>query len=201
MQPLEKPEQLALNTEATHFFRDVLTTAFQARRLTASEASEAYLLDLLVEHAGRSLRDDVSQPFAVRLAQAMDAEPIHRFERLRALGDDVLFLSGFFSSHLERRGINREYATGLGQIAYGGAAVLLRRYSSEAPPVFSELSDRFWEFAQLLEHIADSLCASRAYGDGAILELYERYQRTGSTVLASALARLGVNALRSRQVC
>jgi len=121
-----------------------------------------------------------------------------RFERLRGLGDDVLFLSGFFAEHLEHRGVAPKYAAGLGQMAYGGAASVLQRYSREAPPVFSELSEKFTEFSALLRHVAESLFANAPRNESAVVELYERGSRTGSSVLAHALLRLGVSPSRHR---
>jgi hypothetical protein len=190
---------ITLDAPAGRFFRDVVGHARAQSGVVASEASELYLTDLLVEHTTRSrLSGTAEQPFSVRLAHAMNTSGGERFERLRALGDDVLFLSGFFSEHLEHRGVAPKYAAGLGQIAYGGAASVLRKYSRDEPPVFAELSEKFCEFAALLRYVAESLFANAPRSETAILELYERWSRTGSNVLSEALLRLGVSPSRKR---
>lgn len=199
MSPSDGPSaSFQLDAPAGRFFREIVESARTQRGVVASEASELYLTDLLVEHASRSrLGPATEQPFAVRMAHAMNAAGSERFELLRTLGDDVLFLSGFFAEHLARRGVQLQYAAGLGQMAYGGAATVLRRYApEEPPPVFSELAEKFSEFTGLLRHVADSLMARTPRGQAGVLDLYERWSRTGSNVLAEALLRLGVMPMR-----
>jgi hypothetical protein len=190
--PSESDPTLAVDVPADAFFHEVVTVAIERRRVETSPASAAYLVSLLTEHARGGLVPEVDEPFGVRLARAMQTTGGERFVRLRALGDDVLFFSGFFAEHLERRGVPLDYAAGLGQVAYGGAASVLRVHSKQTLPVFEELSDRFSTFVELLQHVADTL-ATRALRDPLdVLALYERWSRTGSGVLAEALGRLGL---------
>jgi hypothetical protein len=183
---------------ATHvvphdFFREVVCTAIEDRGVEATRDSEAYLISLLADHAYRpNALGELSQPFGVRFVQALHSSGGERFARLRSLGDDVLFLSGFFSDHLASRGVEPHYAAGLGQAAYGGVASMLRRHSEQAPPVFDELADNFSEFVALLQHVADVLVARSLHDHASLLDLYERWSRTGSSALAEALIRLGV---------
>jgi hypothetical protein len=193
------PSSFKLDTKAGQFFRDVVGSARSHRGVVASEASELYLTDLLLEHAQRSrLPEAADQPFGVRLARAMNTSGGERFASLRALGDDVLFLSGFFSEHLEHRGVALDYAAGLGQMAYGGAASVLRQYTRDEVPVFTELSEKFTEFAALLRHVAESFTATAPRNESGVLDLYERWSRTGSGVLAEALLRMGISPSRAR---
>lgn len=186
--------QLTLDAQARQFFREFVNHAMESRGIVASEASELYLTDLLAEHASAPRTVNIEQPLAVRLAKAMDERGGAKFEKLRALGDDVLFLSGFFSEHLEHRGLQLDYVTGLGQMAYGGAASVLRRYAApDELPVFDELADKFRHFVTLLQHVADSLLAGAMPTEHHVLSLYERWARTRSGVLAMALMRLGVS--------
>jgi hypothetical protein len=183
---------LSLELPPEAFFQEVVTLAIEDRRLETSRASEAYLVSLLTEHARRPQLQEVGEPFGMRLAQAMQTSGGERFNRLRTLGDDVLFVSGFFADHLERRGVPLDYATGLGQVAYGRAASLLRVHVRQEPLVFEELSDRFPTFVALLQHVADMLAARSLKDSTDVLSLYERWSRTGSSALAQALGRMGL---------
>lgn len=191
----ENPQsQLTLDAQARQFFREFVGHAMETHGIVASEASELYLTDLLTEHASAPRSVNIEQPLAVRLAKAMDERGGAKFEKLRALGDDVLFLSGFFAEHLQHRGLQLDYVTGLGQIAYGGAASVLRHYSTpDSLPVFDELADKFRHFVTLLQHVADSLLAGALPTEHHVLSLYEKWARTRSKVLAMALMRLGVS--------
>lgn len=182
---------LVLGNES-EFFRESLLAAMEKRGVRASEQSEVYLTTLLNDHlrsAGAVGRLD--EPFSVRLAKAMHNSGAERFELLRTLGDDVLFASGFFAEHLERRGLTDDYVTGMGQLAYGGAASALRCYAREQT-IFDELAAQFHRFVDLLRHVSDSLVTSAAITQGDFVRLYERWLRTGSEVLASTLLRAGM---------
>lgn len=175
------------------FFGEVMTLAIEDHGIDTSRESEIYLVSLVSDHALHpGGLGDLSQPFGLRLAKALHTHGGERFERLRSLGDDVLFLSGFFSDHLRRRGVELGYAADLGQVAYGNIATMLRRHAADGPPVFDELAVKFSGFVELLQHVADILAARAARDDQAIVELYERWSRSRSAVLADALLQLGV---------
>jgi hypothetical protein len=187
----ESESALVIGSES-EFFRDSLLAAMAKRGVRASEQSEVYLTTLLNDHlrsAQAAVRLD--EPFGVRLAKAMEISGAERFERLRTLGDDVLFASGFFAENLERRGLTDDYVKGMGQLAYGGAASALRCYAREQT-IFDELSTQFHKFVELLRHVADSLITTAALTQADFVKLYERWLRTGSEVLASTLLRAGM---------
>ncbi|HEX2731860.1 MAG TPA: hypothetical protein VHM70_09650 [Polyangiaceae bacterium] len=184
--------ELAVEVHAETFFQEAVTVAIEQRRAEASPASTAYLVALLADHArGVALLGD-DEPFGLRLARAMQTSGGERFLRLRALGDDVLFFSGFFAQHLERRGVDLDYAAGLGQVAYGGAASVLRGHSRQTLPVFEELAERFTLFVSLLQDVSDGLQTRAARDQLDILALYERWARSRSDVLARELAKVGL---------
>lgn len=178
--------------KARDFFRELVDDVVNDRGFETSEASEIYVVSLLTDAAhSPSAIQKTEQPFGVRLATAMNASGGERFERLRRLGDDVLFVSGFFSEHLETRGLPPDYVAAVGQSAYGGAASMLRAHV-KGPQVFDELSDKFAMFVELLRHVADSLSTVALKDEADVLGLYERWQRSRSHVLAKALLELGL---------
>jgi hypothetical protein len=183
---------LDLQVAAEEFFRRALGDAKERRDLQTTPDAEMYLVALLSAHARKPGLGEVVEPYGVRLVRALRASGGERFMRLRTLGDDALFISGFYADHLEHRGLDADYVADLGRVAYGGVASILRTHTGPSKGVFDELAERFVTFVDLLRHVADSLVASAANDEAALLDLYERWSRTGSTVLADALLRQGL---------
>jgi hypothetical protein len=131
------------------------------------------------------------------LDEALHAPGNERFERLRVLGDGVLYVSGFFAPHLETRGVEARYVTALGARAYDGAGKLLRGGTGDgAPDLFFELAENFGRFADLLSDVAERLSLSAAPSSTGLLKLYERWLKTGSEALGNELAGRGVLPVR-----
>jgi len=134
------------------------------------------------------------------LEEALHAAGRERFERLRCLGDGVLYTTGFFADHLSTRGVELRYVSTLGARAYDGAAVMLQRGAhdgSGAPDIFRELADNFATFVAVVARVADVLQANSAHNsDRHMVRLYERWLRTGSAPLAVALAGRGLTPQR-----
>ena len=97
-----------------------------------------------------------------------------RFERLRTIGDGVLYGCGFFRDHFEARGVDAKYLHGLGTRAYGAASSMLRHGADGASvpspgrgpyrrrtssDLFAELADKFDAFVDVLEGVSDTTIA------------------------------------------
>jgi hypothetical protein len=196
--------ELDLSADISGFFTELVGEALEGHRVEATEATRAYVSGLLADYAkpGALTRDALDRPVTLLLAEARETSGRERFERLRALGDSVLYVCGFFSDHIETRGVAREYVTSVGAQAYDDAATMLRqvactREQSAAPDVFGELASRFQTFVTLLESIADRLVAqSAASSQSSVLKLYERWLKHGSTDIAAALGSHGLVPLR-----
>lgn len=181
------------------FFREIVDRAADSGGFEASGASRTYVVALLSDYAKPTTATEqlLRQPLTFLLAKAMDAAGPERFERLRLLGDEALYLSGFYSDHLSRRGIQLSFASGVGAVAYDSAAAMLSRVEGAGGPlVFHELADKFDMFVELLNAVADQLAAEAARGEQGLLELYERWLRSGSQVFADTLLDRGVLPVR-----
>ncbi|HEY8944611.1 MAG TPA: hypothetical protein VIM73_10135 [Polyangiaceae bacterium] len=204
----ENEPHLDLSVDLKSFFQDALGAALSERGVEATEPTSHYLVGLLADyaHPGDLVQETLERPLPFLLQEALATTGSERFDRLRALGDAVLYTSGFFLDHLEVRGVELDYASRLGARAYGGAASMLRRGAGStqgehqrAPELFQELSDGFHRFARVLATVADGLFASSSQvNDTGMLRLYERWLRTGSSQLAQALAAQGVVPTRGR---
>jgi hypothetical protein len=188
--------------DVVSFFSDKVRDAAETRGYDPNAPSAVYVAGLLVDYAkpGTEGSEVLQKPLVFLLREALDASGGERFRRLRGLGDQALYVSGFFAEHLERRGVPQPYVHGLGRTAYGTLATMLRRAGGKAngPDVFHELAENFEELVALLSEVADAIYASSAKDPRDVLDVYERWSRRGSRALGEALARWGVVPTRGK---
>ncbi|WP_394845622.1 hypothetical protein LZC95_52405 [Pendulispora brunnea] len=184
------------------FFHQIVEEAIRTRGVTVTAGATTYIVGLLADFArpdGRA-EETMDRPLAFLLDEALHtAAPAERFERLRTLGDGVLYASGFFGDHFEARGVEQSYLIGIGKTAYGTASSMLLRgpaatdtKKEAAPDIFGELSDKFATLVTIIGEVADDTIAKGAAGSKGLLKLYERWLKTGSDKLAQALSSQGL---------
>jgi hypothetical protein len=185
-------ERLVRGETAVEFFRDQLLRAMEHQKVSTSAFTQYYLVNLL---AG-CLRGELppsepgydETPLAVLYVRAIQSSRRDRAKLLRAMGDSALFVSGFFSESLSGRLVDLDYYKAMGGFAY---ARLARDEDPRVfgPEVFSELSGRFTEFADLLSEISET---SHLSTNQSLIKLYERWMQTGSRRAAALLAERGL---------
>lgn len=191
-----------LASDLQSFFHHLVDQAVRNQHCAATEAAGHYLAGLLADYAkpDRLEAASLERPLTLLLDEALHTAGSERFERLRSLGDGVLYTSGFFADHLSTRGVELRYVRTLGARAYDGAASMLRQSAGDgtgAPDVFRELADNFAMFAEVVARIADVLQANSAHNSNRqVVRLYERWAKTGSAPLAVALAGRGLTPQR-----
>jgi hypothetical protein len=62
----------------------------------------------------------------------------------------------------------------------------------EAPDLFGELAEKFGVFVEVVAEVADATIAMGTESPKGLLKVYERWLKTGSERLASALTSRGV---------
>ena len=185
------------------FFNDLVGESLRTKKVTASNGASAYLVGLLSEFSRpeRAQDETLHRPLAFLLDEAVhEPNGATRFEKLRALGDGVLYVSGFFADHFEARGIDQSYVFNIGSRAYGGASSMLRSGSSSRSveeqaakiDIFGELASRFEGFAMVIADVADAAFAHAPTGSKHLVKLYERWLKTGSERIAGALNEQGL---------
>jgi hypothetical protein len=196
---------LAANS-VTGFFHEVVEDAMKARRVDATDGATRYLVALLADyaHPDEGAGDALERPLTLLLDEALRLQDAGaRFERLRVIGDGVLYGCGFFGDHFEARGVDPKYLHGLGTRAYEAASSMLRHgpamqlaHASAdeegGQDLFGELADKFEAFVQVFGEVADTTIAMGTTSAGGLLRVYERWLKTGSERLASALTSRGV---------
>jgi len=176
------------------FFGERVARALRDLRLETGPATEGYLVGLLSGYAVSEQIQVLAHPLVALLQRAMEARGADRQLRLRELGDAALFLSGFFPDSFERRGLDATYAATMGGRAYLLAGSQDR--DDARRQVLSELARRFVEFVRVIDEVREQTALS---SDGAVLQLYERWLRSGSPAVERRLARRGVHATRARR--
>ncbi len=178
------------------FFDEIVSESIRSQGVRATEGATRYLVALLTHyaHPGARAEETLERPLTLLFDEALRTNDAgERFERLRTLGDGVLYGCGFFGGHFESRGVDPEYVQGLGTRAYGAASGVLRLGADRThPDLFGELAAKFGEFVGVLADVADSTVAMSADTSSGLLKAYERWLKTGSERLAGALASRGV---------
>jgi hypothetical protein len=186
------------------FFLEVVEDALKSRRVEATGSTTSYLVALLTDyaHPGSRAGEALARPLAFLLHEAVGhPDPAERFERLRSLGDGVLYSCGFFGDHFEARGVDQRYLFGIGATAYGTASAMLLRSTpdtsslrADEPPVdiFGDLAQRFGAFVDVLTDVADSTITMGTADAKSLLKVYERWLKTGSDRLAQTLTSHGL---------
>jgi hypothetical protein len=197
---------IALTNSVGSFFHEAVGEAVRTRQVEATDQAMSYLVALLSDFAHPNAeRDDAfDRPLAFLLDEALRTTGAQRFQRLRTLGDGVLYITGFFGDHIENRGVDVGYVTSVGATAYRGVASMLRRPPADAVDaagakrqdaddnVFAELSQNFDRFVEVLTTVADATLAQQARGERGVVMLYERWLKSGSTTLAKELGARGL---------
>jgi hypothetical protein len=178
------------------FFCEVVEDSIRTRGVEATDGATRYLVALLADfaHPDRRTGEAFERPLTLLFDEAVNAaNPAERFERLRSIGDGVLYGCGFFGDHFEARGVDPKYLYGLGTRAYGTASSMLRHGPEDrGPDLFAELAENFVIFVDVVSDVADSTMAMSTETPRGLLKVYERWLKTGSDRLATALTSRGV---------
>ena len=189
-------------TSVADFFEEVVEDAMKSRGLKASEGATSYVVALLAELAkpGSPVERTLERPLTLLLDEALHTSVLaDRFEKLRTLGDGVLYSSGFFADHFEARGVDTKYVISIGRTAYESAGSLLRggeKLEDSSVDIFGELAKDFSAFVPVLTEVANATVAKSVATSRGVLKLYERWLKTRNERLGDALASQGFVAPR-----
>jgi hypothetical protein len=170
------------------FFHEVLSDAIKKQGVDTSAPTESYLVNLLSGFA-RHHPDD--QPLGLKLAAATQAPPDERCRALREVGDTSLYVSGFFSESLTRKLVDVDYYISVGGTAYGELARFFRDYRKNEVfgVIYDELEHKFPRFVDVLAEVSERTSMASSSG---MLQLYERWLKTGSAWMERRLRELGM---------
>ena len=169
----------------SEFFRGAVSQAMRNQGVDTSELAEFYLVNLLSEYAKAPIDD---APLAIRLSDAATALPDERARKLRDIGDQSLYVSGFFADSLQRSLVDVDYYIKMGGTAYRQLAQMNSR-GKPFGDVFNELAGNFPRFVDVLAEVSEGTAMT---SDKSMLQLYERWLRTGSAWIERKLRARGM---------
>ncbi len=178
--------ELKVNASLAEFFHDRVSEAIRNQRVDTSEPTECYLVSLLADFT-KSPPDD--EPLALKLAHAVSS-PDERVRQLKDVGDTSLYVSGFFSDSLQRKLVDVDYYIQMGGAAYSELARYFRGnpHSVVFGAVYDELGAKFPRFVDVFAEVSERTMTSNL----DLVQLYERWLRTGSEWIERRLRAQGV---------
>lgn len=187
-----QPDLLASTSE---FFQEGIEEALHYCAMVTSEPVKVYLVSLL-EHflvsdnlfvqdpSGKKTQETLAEMYL----RAQSAELAHRRnDLLRRTGETSLYIGGFFGDSLQRKLVDIDYYMGMGEVAYGSLASVVRQ--DNLADVYGELSGRFGKYVDVLTFVSQK---SFIQSNQNLLRLYERYMRTGSDLARDQLIEHGI---------
>ena len=192
--------RIVTNMNVREYFRDSVCTAVANQQLDASESTIFYLVNLLTtftrseDFFDKTENGMMLRPLALIYADALHAETDNERNRcLQRLGDVALFISGLFSSYLNRKTVDLDYYISMGGNAYGHLANNRQGAGPGLREVFVELAQRFPDLVDVLAEISEQGAPGN---NNDVLRLYEIWLATGSRRTAERLRDLGVDPVR-----
>ena len=154
----------------------------RSRRPTAPRATWSSLLADYAKPDERA-EEAMERPLSFLLDEALHtAAPGERFDRLRALGDGVLYTCGFFGEHFEARGVDAGVRDGHRHDGVRRGRSMLRvpaRRTTRTRPTCSTSTASCRRssprFVEVLTDVADPTIAQGATSSKSMLKLYERW--------------------------
>lgn len=187
------------NASVREFFQESVASAMDRQRLKASDDTVYYVVELLTsftrsdELFDRTPDGPTLKPLALFYADALSAPSNEmRNQTLKRLGDVALFISGVFSSSLQRKLVDVDYYIAMGGNAYGYLSDNARgtMRAKVFQDIFAELSTKFQHFVDVLAEISEQSQLDR---ETSVLRLYELWLRTGSERAAEKLRAIGIH--------
>jgi hypothetical protein len=126
------------------------------------------------------------EPLGPKLAQApVDAG--ERVKTLKQVGDQSLYVAGFFAESLSRSLVDVDYNVGIGQNAYSQLARSLGGQKT-ITDVYQELAEKFPQFVDVLTQVRKRV----DFATPDVTRLYEIWMRTRDEWIEKKLRALGV---------
>ena len=186
----------SLILSTNEFFDEIISDAMQKRKVDAVPQVKEYLVGLMKFYMdARNLHEDAvdesgkrrPQTLAELYMEAQNADHSAKIEMLKKLGDKTLYVSGFFAESFSRKVVDVDYYVEMGEVAYGQLSSVTKQDTLSR--IYSIFSQRFIEFADVLSYVSQSAAIQSNHD---VLQLYDRYLKTGSELARERLHDLGV---------
>jgi hypothetical protein len=179
------------------YFREAMEAAMDKTGVELTAHAQVYVVHLMTEFSRAENAFAGAEPgerpaLAILLSRAQESTPDEALRIYKHLGDSSLYFSGFFAESIERELVSRDYYVSMGETAYSSASHLARAASAMSSVVFAELADRFGDLVALVEAMSLHGVNASRLSDSALMDLIDRYRRTGSRAVLDTLKSHGV---------
>ena len=140
-----------------HFFYKKIQQAKENKTIFLPENVEFYLLQLLCNKIQTFDFSKEDRCLAILLQKAIEAPFEEKIILLKKMGDNSLYLAGFFPDHFKGKPFNLDYYVCMGETAYKNLAGMLnRKKSSERAmsKIYQDMSQHFTTSISLLTSIS-----------------------------------------------
>lgn len=184
--------------DSNQYFVDCVSEALKEQKVKTFPQVENYLVHILTHYMYTNnlheteVDSNIKTPttLAELLLQSQISEPSQKVSLLKKLGDRSLYLSGFFADSFNRKIVDANYYAQMGGVAYETLAQCTRE--DIQAKVFLEISRKFTSFVDVFSYISHK---SQITSSQNILQVYDRYLKTGSGVAKKALLESGILSL------
>ncbi len=184
----QSPKCIAVNP--LEFFKERISDAQIRSGINFQENLEFYIVNLLTAYISNPVLDT---PLALVLKEALEAEQERQMHLYKALGDQSLYIAGFFQDSLNRKTFDVSYIIQMGAGAYASLAEIHHnRHSSNSdlPKLFESLAANFANVVEVIAHVADETGGENTLN---ILAVYDRWTKTPSDRLLRKLLQNGID--------
>ncbi len=185
------------NPSITEFFRNTVRDILQNRKVSVHETTEFYVVNLLAQATQSSCENSdpnyFEEPLAILFGKAFSTKNQHeKYVFLKHLGDQSLFVSGFFGDSLRKKIIDIDYYISMGSQAYGSLSGISKLQTEKDifSKTYNELADKFTSFVDLFSEISER---ANMTSNQDILRLYEKWLYTKSKNLLEKLQKMGID--------
>lgn len=189
---MNREQPLEIVTHPDEFFRDLIVSAIERKRLEVSKVTEFYLVSLMnrfmtTENFFARASGGTFQPNTLYLLykQAIEEqEAQNRALIFRHLGDVSLYTAGYFQESIRRSMVNLGYYIDMGEIAYSEVA----KTSSDNPTLYSELANKFAAFVGVFSEVSDQTSKK---SETDLIKIYDQWRATGDERAKKILIEAG----------
>ncbi len=184
------PTTKCITINPLEYFREQISEAQQVSGINFRENLEFYIVNLLTEYISNPVLDT---PFAMVFKEALEADQEKQMRLFKILGDQSLYVAGFFQDSFNRKSFDMSYIIQMGSGAYASLAEIhYNRHTgnSDLPKLYESLAANFSSAVEVIAYIAD-----RSGGENTtnLLAVYDRWTKAPSDRLLKKLLANGID--------
>ncbi len=178
----------------TEFFHDLILSAQKTRNISLGTNVEFYVVNLLCEFVSGA-SPEFTNSLALTYAKAMESSHGDRITLLKQIGDNSLFVAGFFRDFFARKSFDIAYYISMGSGAYSHLSSLMRQHGKRGKQtslVYGEMAESFSKSVEVLFHVAEKTFPNEKDPSENLLNTYEVWLDTASSQLENELREQGI---------